>query len=930
MKTLTIGRTALTLAMTFLSAGVPRGLEARYADDFNGHYEDLLCREDDCDCLEPDNNRFQVVSASNRENTGSTVIFTGAFDEVQDFFDAAGRTDGLPIVPPTPLKLEKFMRYTPYAAEDVVATLNGRPTTAYQVAVNAVLSGCSADLMPLCVAIVKAMGDATYLREIADGSRVPLAIVNGPIGRQVDVDSAQGMTTEEVNVCLARFISFALANLADQPRDGGAIFGTIRPLVIAENEAAAVAVGWKPYHVQCGHRLDASTVTMTSFAMWGNNLTPATDWPEEILKIVAWDVTEKNLGALGAADSAAHAATERTILVTPPVAKDLSALYRSKEAFAAELADHARRPMAMRAYAYRACDTEGLRTAGKTQKEVYDLLVARPEEDARITTAPAWLNGITNPKIMTGASVKAENVRIVVTGDASRNKTQVMPGGKAVTVELETPDEWEALLKELQRKDAAAVRLTEPVGTPVAPIAVPKGLTDGEYRVLDPATGATYLRRAGALYFDATTMTLHAYPVGATAKREFMLNDEATAAFITFIENIGYNSSFTVKSGRVTDTILRFSSNARKSENNTVALTIGSFGGSVTVSANQTPNSASAGGVAVDGSRVRLSCTVSAFRLDLDGDAVQLGEMSRAGFVTLDGNRVTVDVSAPAGSSAVLGAANGIDGTTRTVTLTLRANGSYDLVYHTADTLSLVDSAVRLIVGKDGSTREIFEKTDLSDVYVLTRFCPAGESAFSVVADDRTVSRTMTIPEAGDYVFRFDRSTQTLTVTRDITRAGVCSGGTVENVAGVYVVHPKSAAESVRLSHLAAEPKVAVAVGDFVIPGEAFAGFGEDAEEGLFSLALKPPVAAGVSIAAPGTDFAVSVGTYANLIYTLQRADVPSGPYAPVGGEKGSAIGTGSTLRLIDGGLNRPKDKAFYRINVNFPSFTFSTEYDKL
>ena len=137
--------------------------------------------------------------------------------------------------------------------------------------------------------------------------------------------------------------------------------------------------------------------------MWGNNSTPATDWPEEIMKLVAWDATEKNLGGLGGVGSEVYAETKRTILITPPVAQALSALYRSKEALAGDLECNAHRPMLMRAFAYYYADTDGVLSAGKTFAEVYAELVAREEEGARITSAPAWLNGITNPKIMTGA-----------------------------------------------------------------------------------------------------------------------------------------------------------------------------------------------------------------------------------------------------------------------------------------------------------------------------------------------------------------------------------------------------------------------------------------------------------------------------------------------------------------------------------------------
>ena len=288
------------LALMF-AAALPFPAAARYADDFDGHYDDLLCAEDDCDCLEPDSNRFKVVSPCNLPNTGDAVVFTGAYDQVQAFFENAGQTDDLPIVPPTALKVEKFMRYTPYAADAVVATLNGRAATAYHVAANAVMSGCSADLMPVCIAMVKAMGDESYLREISGGSLVPMAFINGPVGRQVGVDCEQGMTTEEVNFCLARFIGFALVNLAGVSQGGGSPFGAVQALVFSENDEACMAADWQPYHVQQGYDIDDSTVTMTSFSMWGNNSTPATDWPEEIMKLVAWDVTEKNLGALGGA-----------------------------------------------------------------------------------------------------------------------------------------------------------------------------------------------------------------------------------------------------------------------------------------------------------------------------------------------------------------------------------------------------------------------------------------------------------------------------------------------------------------------------------------------------------------------------------------------------------------------------------------------------
>ena len=670
---------------------------------------------------------------------------------------------------------------------------------------------------------------------------------------------------------------------------------------------------------------------MTSFAMWGNNSTPATDWPEEIMKLVAWDATEKNLGGLGAADSETYAETKRTILVTPPVAQALSALYRSKEALAGDLECNARRPMLMRAFAYYYADADGVLSAGKTFAEVYDELVAREEEGARITSAPAWLGGITNPKIMTGATLKAGNTRILVTGDASRNKTQVMPGGKSVTVALELPAAWNALLASLQRKELSSCLLQVPDAAVAAPVNVPSVLTAGTYRILDPTTGSRYLTRGGRLYFDSTSNTLYYYPVGGSQAASAVLDGAVYAAFIAYIENLGYNSSFTVSAGAAT--------NAMKLENNTVALTQESFAGSLTLHANNTPNSNAAGGVAVSGSRVRLSASVTSFDVDLDGGRLVAGETSTPDFITLAGTSVAVNTNAPAGSTALIGVPNG-DGSYRTLTFAMRANGTYDMTYNVRDTLSLADSTVKLRWTAGGETTVVtFAKTDVTGVYMLTRQCGAGPYSFGVsvtnalygspVGITNSCDRlqlsvgvgdcTLELADADYYTFRFDSRDGKLTIAKDVTRAGLCTGGTIENISGVYVIRPNGEVPSVVLSNLSEDPAFAVAVNGALIPGDAFKGFAEGTTEGVFLLALKPPVLDGVQAGNGADGFSVSVETFENLRYVLKRATDLDGTFVPVNAKAAEAIGTGKSVQLIDASPDRPPDRAFYRVGVSIP-----------
>ena len=141
---------------------------------------------------------------------------------------------------------------------------------------------------------------------------------------------------------------------------------------------------------------------------------------------------------------------------------------------------------------------------------------------------------------------------------------------------------------------------------------VPSALTNGTYRILDPASGASNLTRAGRVYFDVDTMTLYYYANGASASTSVKLDASHDAAFISYLTNLGYNSSFTVSGGKLTEAVIRFSSNDKKPVNNTAKLNDASFSGmSLTLHANNTQNSNAAGGIAKHGAIVTLSDTIT-------------------------------------------------------------------------------------------------------------------------------------------------------------------------------------------------------------------------------------------------------------------------------------------------------------------------------
>ncbi|MCH5213464.1 MAG: hypothetical protein J1G06_10660, partial [Oscillospiraceae bacterium] len=619
------------------AAVLPDGYENEFEEQGKS-YENLGILEDEYDKIEPKNNRYPVISPSSKYDASYPPLFIGSYEEVEKYFKENGMTDGLPIIPPTKLKAEKFIGYSSYGFNDVVATISGREVKTYMVAANAIMAGCSPEYLPICIAFTEALSDSKYLNSLRSGKLTPMMYVNGPVARQIGIDNEQGMTTEECNISIGRFMELALINLAGIKRTNA--FGNVQPLVFSENEEACLNIGWEPHHVEQGYQLNDNVITATSFSMWGNNVTPATDLPEEIMKVLAWDITEKNLGALGSASVYDNANTKRLIFITESVAAALATKYTTKDALENALVDNARRPLWMRTYAYYYANRDN--ALSKSFSDVYDELKANEKEDAKLTASPAWLNGITYSNIETVATMTKGNTSIIITGDGSRNKTQVMPGGVSVSKEVKLSNRWDSLVTSMNYNPISSFYLSEQDNTITPPESVPSVLTDGTYRILEPTTGSSYLTRPGRVYLDSLTNTLYYYAQGATDTGSVVLDPDADAVFISYLKTLGANSSFSVSNGKFTDITIRFSSNSSKLNNNTVALTNESFSGlALTLHANNNAGSNAAGGLAKDGATIVMSDTVTSYEASLDGDLV-MGDTTNSDFVKLSGTTVTV------------------------------------------------------------------------------------------------------------------------------------------------------------------------------------------------------------------------------------------------------------------------------------------------
>lgn len=442
---------------TAINNGVPAPRAATYPGAFAAHSREELL-QNTREVLWP-----QIVAALTEPITEAEIherrkagtgepkdrVFAGTVDGVNRFFTEQRWSDGLPIIPPTVERVEEFLKYTDQPWDEVVGVLPiaYRETLVWHVAVNGVMAGCPPEFMPLLIAYTQALADGNYRRTLASTHAwTPYCWVNGPVARQLGLDSQQGLINEPRNAALGRFINLAMMNLGGyyikQDRMGS--FGYLMPWSLAEDEAACLRIGWQPYHVQKGYGLNQNTLTAASALAWGNNLTPASHNPENIMQVMAWDVVEKGQFATGSGPKL----TPRTILITEYVARDLAQQYRSKRDLEKSLVATARRPAHERAYSNYWANPGSSFDPTRYTVGMHTNRIIR-KENGELTDPPPWfpkLPGI--DQIYTVPVMQAGQTAILVTGDADRNKVQTMPGGTPATIEIKLPANWDALLAE--------------------------------------------------------------------------------------------------------------------------------------------------------------------------------------------------------------------------------------------------------------------------------------------------------------------------------------------------------------------------------------------------------------------------------------------------------------------------------------------------
>jgi hypothetical protein len=233
----------------------------------------------------------QGSSASVRR--ASLVEAPADLDELNRFFIKRRWADGLPISAPTHEAVERMLRHTRRAPDEVVATIApgmGAATVEY-IAINAVMAGCYPEYLPVLIAAAEAVATKRFHLQAIQATTNPAAvwlIVNGPIAKWLEVNSGSNCLGQGTwaNATLGRALRLVLQNI------GRALPGEMdratqgQPakysFCCAENEDASP---WEPLQVERGFAADANTVTVVgALGTWSMNMTAM--HPEQVIAML--------------------------------------------------------------------------------------------------------------------------------------------------------------------------------------------------------------------------------------------------------------------------------------------------------------------------------------------------------------------------------------------------------------------------------------------------------------------------------------------------------------------------------------------------------------------------------------------------------------------------------------------------------------------
>ncbi len=194
----------------------------------------------------------------------------GTEDELQEYFQANGLTDGLPVIIPTEERVRAMLKGTSHAPDEVVATQmapEGRIVTVEKAAITAVMAGAKPAYMPVILAMIELMGMDQRHHQTAKSTNAFsfMQVVNGPIRKEIGMnDSVCALGPGgRANAVIGRAHRLAMINLGGS-EVGVNLMGVMGnnscyTFAFAENEEASP---WEPYSTSLGFKEGESVLSI--------------------------------------------------------------------------------------------------------------------------------------------------------------------------------------------------------------------------------------------------------------------------------------------------------------------------------------------------------------------------------------------------------------------------------------------------------------------------------------------------------------------------------------------------------------------------------------------------------------------------------------------------------------------------------------------
>jgi hypothetical protein len=383
-----------------------------------------------------------LQAVSPREPEPDRIVFRGTLDEVQEFFTRRQWTDGLPVIPPTIDRIEKFLDFAYRPRQDVIGILlpENREATVWNVAVNGVMAGCRPEYMPVLLAVAEAVADHEFRIEDAGSTPgwEPLIILNGPIIKELDFNCECGVMRvgRQSNTSVGRFLRLFMRNVAGLrippgTTDKATIADTFN-VVLAENEDVLAELDWESFSTARGFKPGENVVTVQSVVFATAPIASGGEKPRDHLDTFV-EVFGKTMSTW------THMAVNwgkfyPLLVINPSVAGLLARNGLKKKDIKQYLYDNSK---------VSAGSIERL----ALQDGITGFDLRRMVEENLI---PKQYRESDDPERMVPVFLKSEWIGIVISGDSGRNRSrgyvQNHEQGPPVSKKIQLPADWERIL----------------------------------------------------------------------------------------------------------------------------------------------------------------------------------------------------------------------------------------------------------------------------------------------------------------------------------------------------------------------------------------------------------------------------------------------------------------------------------------------------